>query len=148
MSRDDLFPPLFQFIRIWKDVGYSAIIYLAALSSIDISLYEAAKIDGANRLKQVAYITLPGIKDTILIVFVLSFAGVLNLFEPLYVMTNPMIKATTEVLDTYTYKIGVVQGKYAAGVAIGLFKSVIAFILVMFTNHFSKKLTESGDSIL
>jgi putative aldouronate transport system permease protein len=148
MSREDMFPAVFQFIRIWKDVGYSAILYLAALASIDVSLYEAAKIDGAGRFRQVLYITLPGIKETILIIFVLSFTGVLNLFEPLYVMTNPMIEAAAEVLDTYTYKIGVVQGRYPVGVAIGLFKSVIAFVLVMMTNYFSKKLTENGDSIL
>lgn len=148
MSREEMFPPVFQFIRIWKDVGYSAIIYLAALASIDISLYESAKIDGAGRFKQALYITLPGIKDTILIIFVLSFTGVLNLFEPLYVMKNPMIESITEVLDTYTYKIGVVQGRYPVGIAMGLFKSVIALVLVLITNHFSKKLTENGQSIL
>jgi putative aldouronate transport system permease protein len=148
LSHDYLFPPLLTIIRIWKEIGYSAIIYIAALASIDISLYEAAKIDGAGRWKQTLYITLPGIKETILIVFVLSFTGVMNMFEPAYVFRNPMILGTAEVLDTYTYYIGVVQARYPIGVAIGLFKSVIALGLVILTNVLSKKLTENGQSII
>jgi putative aldouronate transport system permease protein len=148
LSKPEMFPMLLTIIRIWKGVGYSTIIYLAALAAIDEELYEAAVIDGANRWKQTLHITLPGIKTTILVVLVLSFSGVLNLFEPVYVFQNPMISSTAEVLDTYTYKTGIVQGRYAMATAIGLFKSAIAFVLVIITNILSKKLTDDGKSII
>lgn len=148
LSKAKLFPALLTFIRIWKDVGYSSIIYLAALASIDPELYEAAHIDGAGRFKQTIHITLPGIKSTILVLFVLSFSGILNLFDPVYVFQNPMIASTAETLDTYIYKQGVVQARYSMATAIGLFKSVISFAFVILMNIISKYLTEDGQSIL
>jgi len=148
LASPEAFPPLLTFIRIWKGVGYSTIIYLAALSGIDEELYEAAVIDGANRWKQTLHITLPGLKTTILVILILSMAGVLNLFEPVYVFQNPMINSTAEVLDTYTYKTGIVQGRYAMATAMGLFKSLIALVLIIVTNILSKKLTDDGESII
>ena len=114
MSKEKLFPFLYNGISIWKEVGYSTIIFLAALAGVNPELYESAVIDGASRLQQTLYITLPGISQTILIVFVLSFTGVLNLFEPIYVLRNAHIIPTAEVLDTYTYDIGIVQAKLPA----------------------------------
>ncbi len=148
LSKPGLFPPLFTGIRIWKEVGYSAIIYLAALSGVDQELYEAAVIDGAGRLRQTWHITLPGIKGTVLVLLVLSFAGVLGLFEPIYVMKNPMIASSAEVLDTYTYDVGIVKAKYSVATAIGLFKSTISLVLVLLSNFLSKRLTEDHKSIL
>jgi len=148
LSKADLFPFLLTFIRIWKDVGYNAIVYLAALSSIDQELYEAAHIDGAGRFMQTIYITLPGIKSTILVLFVLSFSGILNLFDPVYVFQNPMIASTAETLDTYIYKQGVVQARYSMATAVGLFKSLISFVFVILTNVLSKYFTEDRETIL
>lgn len=148
LSKPEIFPELLTAIRIWKGIGYSAIVYMAALAGIDMELYEAAVIDGANRWKQTIHITMPGIKTTILVVLVLSFSGVLNLFEPVYVFQNPMISSTAEVLDTYTYKTGIVQGRYAMATAMGLFKSAISLALVLLTNVLSKKLTDDGQTIL
>lgn len=148
LSKAKLFPALFTYLRMWKGVGYSSIIYLAALAGIDQELYEAAAIDGAGRLRQTIHITLPGLKTTIMVLFVLSFAGVLNLFEPIYVLKNPMIQSTAEVIDTYTYSMGVVKAKYSIATAIGVFKSTISLVLVLLTNYLSKKLTEDGKSII
>ena len=93
-------------------MGYSAIIYIAALSGIDQELYEAAAIDGAGRWKQTLHITLPGLKPTILVMLVLSFASVLNLFESLYTMMNPLVTNSAMVLDIYVYRTGILQGHY------------------------------------
>ncbi|NSW90704.1 MAG: sugar ABC transporter permease [Firmicutes bacterium] len=148
LSKASMFPALFTFIRIWKGIGYSSIIYLAAIAGIDPELYESASIDGATRLQQSWHITLPGIKYTVLVIFVLSFTGVLNLFEPIYVLKNPMIESTAEVLDTYIYSMGVVQARYPLATAMGLFKATISLALVLLSNFLSKKLTEDNRSIL
>lgn len=149
MSRSALFPWLFTFMRIWKGVGYGAIIYLAALSGIDPQLYEASVIDGANKLKQVWHITLPGIRNTILVLIVLSFSHVLKgFFEPIFILKNPMNRSRSEILDTYIYTIGILQGKFNIATAVGLFKSLISMFLLFFANFMSKRFTEDGRSIL
>ncbi|MBN2852040.1 MAG: sugar ABC transporter permease [Clostridia bacterium] len=149
MSNAALFPWMFTFIRIWKNVGYSAIIYLAALSGIDPQLYEAAVIDGANKLRQVWHITLPGIRTTILVLVVLSFSSVLSgMFEPIFILKNSMNRSTAEVLDTYIYSVGIIQGKFNIATAVGLFKAVISMFLLFTANFLSKRVTEDGRSIL
>jgi putative aldouronate transport system permease protein len=147
-SKKVLFPYLYTGIDIWKNVGYSTIIYLAALAGINSELYESAVIDGAGRFRQMLSITLPGIKMTILVVLVLSFSGVLNLFEPIYVLRNEMVMQTAEVIDTYTYNIGIVQARYPLATAVGLFKSTISLVLVLLSNLASRSLTEERTSIL
>lgn len=148
MAKERLFPFLFTGISIWKEVGYSAIIFLAALAGVNPELYESAVIDGASRMQQTRYITLPSISQTILIVFVLSFTGVLNLFEPIYVLRNPHISPTAEVLDTYTYDIGIVQARYPLATAVGLFKSTISFLMVLGANFLSRRFTEDHRGII
>ncbi|NLC67331.1 MAG: sugar ABC transporter permease [Clostridiaceae bacterium] len=142
------FPLTFQVISEWKGIGYSSIIYLAALAAIDPEMYESAVLDGAGRLRQIWYITLPGLKPTILVLFVLSFRGILNLFEPLYVFQNSANIKTTEVLDTYIYKVGLVQARYSVSTAMGLFKSTVGLFFTLLANYFSKKVTEDGRGIL
>lgn len=142
------FPFLYTFIAVWKGVGYGSIIYLSALSGINTELYEAAAIDGAGRWKQTVYITMPCLKPTILIMFVLSFASVLNLFEPLYVLNNPLVQESAMVLDTYIFETGILKGRYDIATAMGLFKSTISLVLVMLSNFLSTKMTEDGSSIL
>jgi putative aldouronate transport system permease protein len=147
-SKPKLFPYLFTFISVWKEVGYSTIIYLAALAAINPELYESAVIDGANRFKQALYITVPGIKQIVIVVLVLSFSGVLNLFEPIYVTRNDMVISTAEVIDTYTYNLGIVQARYPFATAVGLFKSSISLVFVLLVNFISKRWTEEKQAIL
>ncbi len=147
-ANNTTFPLLYTVIAIWKSVGYNSIIYLAALSGIGLELYEAAAIDGAGRWKQTLHITLPGLKPTILVMFVLSFASILNLFEPLYVLSNAMVRESSMVLDTYIFQSGIMQGRYDISTAMGLFKSTISLVLVLASNFLSKRLTEDGQSIL
>lgn len=148
LSKGNSFPLLLTLIRVWKEVGYSSIIYLAAIAGIDQQMYEAAVIDGAGRFKQMYYITLPSIKQIVLIIFVLSLSGVLNLFEPVYVFMNPMIQDKAQVIDTYVYQMGVVQAQYSVALAVGLFKSTISLVFVIAANLFSKKLSDDGKSII
>jgi putative aldouronate transport system permease protein len=136
--------PIFYFINRWRETGWSTIIYLAALSSINTELYEAASIDGAGRLKQTWHITIPGIMNTILVVFILHLAKVLNLFESVFVLTNPMVVDSSEVIQTYVYKVGLKQNDYGYSTAVGLFKSVLSMILVYIANRMSQKIKGEG----
>jgi putative aldouronate transport system permease protein len=130
--------PVFLAINRWKETGWGTIIYLAALAGIDPQLYEAARIDGAGRLKQAWYITLPSLQTTILIVFIISLSRVLNIFQPVFVLYNPIVYSVSDVLGTYTYRVGFEQADYDYATAIGLFRSVISFTLVMGANWLSK----------
>ncbi|MBT3271781.1 MAG: sugar ABC transporter permease [Spirochaetales bacterium] len=149
LSKPKLYPFLFTYFGMWKRVGYSAIIYLAALSGVDTQLYEAAVIDGAGRWKQTRYITLPALAPTIVIIFVLSMANVFaGYFEPSLVLKNPMITSTAEILDTYIYEVGLVRAKYPLGAAAGLFKTSVGIVLLFVANWLSKKVTPDKRSIL
>lgn len=137
---------IFIAINRWKETGWAAIIYMAALSNVNPELYEAAEIDGAGRLKQTWYITLPSIMTTILTVLILDMAKVLDIFQSVMVMQNPLVYSVSDVIGTYTYRVGLVQGDYDYAAAVGLFKSVISLVLVMMANRLSKKV--KGESIL
>ena len=128
----------------WKETGWGTIIYLAALSSISPDLYEAAEIDGANRLKQTWYITIPSLMNTILVVFILNLAKVMNLFESVFVLYNSLVYDVSDVIQTYTYRVGIVGNDYGYSTAIGLFKSVISLILVTASDIISKKVRGYG----
>jgi putative aldouronate transport system permease protein len=130
---------------IWRDAGWSTIIYLAAMSGINPDLYEAAQIDGANRWKQTISITLPSIMTTITILFLLQIGNFLDLgFERVFVFLNPLTNSSGDILDTYIYRVGLIQREYSYTTAIGLFKSLIGFILIVAANTFSKKTTGEG----
>ena len=128
----------------WKETGWGTIIYLAALSSISPDLYEAAEIDGANRLKQTWYITIPSLMNTILVVFILNLAKVMNLFESVFVLYNSLVYDVSDVIQTYTYRVGIVGNDYGYSTAIGLFKSVISLVLVTASDIISKKVRGYG----
>lgn len=130
---------------IWKEMGWSAIIFLAAIAGINPSLYEAARIDGAGRFKQFLHITLPGMLPAIMILLLLKIGSILDLgFEQIYPFLNPLTLQTADVLDTYSYRIGVLSGKYSLATAIGLFKSVVGFLLLVIANRASKAITGEG----
>ena len=138
---------IFILINLWKGTGWAAIIYLAALSGVDPQLYEAAAMDGAGRLKQTWYITLPAIQGTILVVFILNLAKILNIFHPVFLMYNPQVYPVADVIDTYTYRLGFTSGSDVdLATTVGLFKSVICLFLVLITNNLSKRI--KGESIL
>ncbi len=130
--------PIFYLINIWKETGWGTIIFVAALAGVDQELHEAAKIDGANRIQRVVHIALPAISGTILVVFILNLAKVLNLFEPVWVLQNSMVLSVSDVLETYVYRMGITSADYGLSTAAGLFKSVISVILVLITNKASK----------
>lgn len=140
---------IFIFVNRWKETGWNAIIYLAALSGIDPQLYEAAAMDGAGRLKQTWHITIPCLMSTIMVVFILNLSRVLDIFQPIFVMYNPQVYKVADVIETYTYRIAFANAGGAdidLAVAIGLFKSIIAMALIITCNSISKRV--KGESIL
>lgn len=127
--------------NIWKEAGWGTIIYLAGLSAISPDLYEAATVDGANRWQKIAHVTLPGIANTVVIMLVLAVGGLMNNgFEQVYLFQNDLNIAVSDVFETYTYKIGIVSGRYSYSTAVGLFKNVIATVLIFSSNRIAKKL--------
>lgn len=138
-----LFWPIVAFANVWKETGWNAIIYLAAITSIDPSLYEAASIDGAGRWAKIKHITLPGIKPTIMILLLMNIGNVLNAgFEVQYLLTNGLIKSVSETIDIYVLKWGIGQNDFALGTAAGIFRSVVSIILIVIANFVSKKAGE------
>ncbi|AZS13451.1 sugar ABC transporter permease [Paenibacillus lutimineralis] len=130
---------------IWKELGWSAIIYLAAITGISPEMYEAATIDGAGRFQKMWYVTLPAIKGTISILFILAVSGVLNSnFDQILVLRNSLNDSASNVIDYYVYYTGISQGRYSYSAAIGLFKSVIALTLLLIANQVSKKLNDTS----
>ena len=133
------FWPIVAFANVWKETGWNAIIYLAAITSIDPSLYEAASIDGAGRWAKIKYVTLPGIKPTIIILLLMNVGNVLNAgFEIQYLLGNGLIQKVSQTIDIYVLKWGISQGDYAIGTAAGIFKSVVSIILIFIANRIAK----------
>ncbi|TCM89106.1 putative aldouronate transport system permease protein [Paenibacillus sp. BK033] len=125
---------------VWKEMGFSTIIYLAALTSISPALYEAAALDGASKWKQTWHVTLPGIRGTIILVLILSMGRVLEVgFDQIYNLRNAMVSDISEVISTYIYTLGIQGGQFSLTTALGLFESVVAFILILGANLIAKK---------
>lgn len=130
---------------IVKELGWGTILYTAAISGVDQELYEAAEIDGAGRYRKMWYITLPGIKGTIVIMVIFAIAGIMNNnFDQIYILQNSFNMERSEVIDTYIYKVGLQQLQFGMAAAINIFKSVLALILLVSANTISNKLTDSG----
>jgi len=128
---------------VWKGFGYGAIIYLAALSGIDPGLYEAAAIDGANRFKRVWHITLPGILPTIMLVTIMNLPNVLNAgFDQIFNLYNPLVMETADIIDTWVYRVGLVERQYSLGTAVGLLRSIVGIILMLSANKIAQKVTD------
>ncbi|TBL76243.1 ABC transporter permease [Paenibacillus thalictri] len=143
MSKSEYFRPIVVFSSILKESGWGAIIYLAALSSIDPEQYEAATIDGANRWQKLAYITLPGIRNTVIIMLILKVGYLLDVgFEQIYILYNASVYDVGDVLSTYIYRIGLQSAQFSVTAAIGLFQSIIGFFLIWSTNRLARKFSE------
>ncbi|MDQ0884973.1 putative aldouronate transport system permease protein [Paenibacillus sp. V4I9] len=131
MAKNSLFPGIVVSTDIWKEFGFAAIIYLAALAGINPSLYEAAEMDGAARLKQLYYITLPSLVPTVILLATLSIGNILNAgFDQIFNLYNPLVYESGDIIDTYVYRVGLVQAQYGLATAVGLLKSAIGFILI------------------
>ena len=140
-------PAWFRFIlivsSIWKGVGWGSIIYLAALTGVDPTLYEAASLDGANRRQQIIHVTMPAILSTVAIVFVLNMAGILDAGQDqILMMQNALVVKSSEIIDTFVYKQGLEKTKYSYSTAVGLFKSVIALMMVAISEYLRRKVEE------
>jgi putative aldouronate transport system permease protein len=138
-----IFPHLYVWSGIWQSMGWGAVIYFAALAGVSPELHEAAIVDGASRLRRIWHIDLPSIIPTAVILLIMSMAGVVNVgFEKVWLMQTPLNIATSEVLSTYSYKVGIEQIQYSYSAAVGMFNSVVTFVLLVIINRISNKLTD------
>jgi len=145
MGSAELFPSIYVWTGVWQYTGFSTIIYLAALTTVDPALHEAAVVDGANRLQRMWHIDIPGILPVMVTLFILNMGQVLNVgFEKTFLMQNPLNLATADVISTYVYKVGLAGGvaNFSYAAAIGLFNSVIGLILLVSANWTSQRLTQ------
>ena len=143
LSKEEYFVPIYVISGIWQEVGWGAIIYLAALAGIDQQLYEAAQIDGANRWKQMIHVTLPGISGQIIIMFLLRIGRVMNVgHEKIILLYNAGIYETADVISTFVYRKGLLEYQWSYSAAIGIFNSIINFIIIIVFNKISKKYSE------
>ncbi len=140
LGNDKWFPFTLVVTDTWRNFGYNTIIYLAALTGIDPSLYEAATVDGANRWKQTIHVTLPGIAPIVCLMTVLSLGNVLNAgFEQTFNLYSPQVYSSGDIIDTLVYRIGMVEAQFSVATAIGLFKSIISFVLIVLSNKLANK---------
>ncbi|MFC0674671.1 ABC transporter permease [Brachybacterium hainanense] len=140
-QRPEFFRGIYVISEAWQTVGWGTILYLAALTAVDDSLYEAARIDGANRLQQTWHVTLPGIRPTMVTLLILNIGSFLNVgFEKVLLLYNPMVYSTGDVISTYLYRVGLVSNNLSYAAAIGLFQAIIGFVMVMAANQISKRL--------
>ncbi|GGG65166.1 ABC transporter permease [Paenibacillus radicis (ex Gao et al. 2016)] len=145
LQNEGLFRPIYILSEIWQKAGWESIIYLAALAGIDQGQYEAARIDGAGRLKQIWYITLPGLLPTIVILFILRMGNLLNVgFEKIILLYNPVIYETADVISSFVYRKGLLEFNWSYSTAVGLFNSVINLTLLILANWISKRVTNSS----
>ncbi|QHT62844.1 sugar ABC transporter permease [Paenibacillus lycopersici] len=145
LSNETYFRSTLVFSMIWKEFGWNTIIYMAALAGISPHLYEAAVLDGANRFQRLLYLTLPLIRSTIMLVLILRLGGIMEAgFEQIFVLYNPAVYRVSDIIDTYVYRIGLTDGRFSLAAAVGLFKSLINFGLLVIANWLSRKMGENG----
>ena len=140
LTSTDYFRSILVGSEVWQNLGWGAIIYLAAMAGIDPTLYEAAKVDGASRLRMIWHITLPGIRSIIILLFILKLGHLLDAgFDQIYILYNIQVYPVADILDTWVYRTGLQQLNFSLASAVGLFKSVIGLILVLGANRLAKK---------
>ena len=145
LNDKNMFVPIYIISDIWQSVGWNSIVYLAALSAIDVQLYEAATIDGAGRFRQTLHITLPGILPTVFVLLILRVGNMLNVgFEKIILLYNPITYATADVISTYVYRKGLQEFNWSFSTAVGLFNAVVSFLLLIISNTLSKKYNETS----
>lgn len=143
LTKPEYFRAIYITMYLWEGTGFGTIIYMAALSGIDASLYEAATIDGAGKLGQIVHVTLPCILPTVIVMLIMSIGNILNVgYEAIILLYQPATYETADVISTYVYRSGLVEGRYDYGTAVGLFNAVIALVLTTTANLISKKTSE------
>lgn len=145
LTNPDYFRGIYTVMNLWKETGFASIVFIAAIAGIDTQLYEAAKMDGANKFKQIIHVTLPGILPTIVVMFILKIGNLLSVgYETIILLYQPATYETADVISTYVYRSGLIDGRYDFATAVGLFNSVVALVLVVLANRWSKKVTNAG----
>ncbi len=145
LSSNTYFVPTLIVTNILKEAGWGTILYLAAIAGIDPEQYEAAMIDGANRWKRMIYITLPGLSIAISITLILSLGSILDAgFDQIFNLYSPLVYDSADIIDTYVYRIGLINGKFSLATALGLFKAVIAFVLIIIANKITRRMGGEG----
>lgn len=140
LTNKGCFTPIFLISRIWKEMGWSSILYLAAISGIDLAQYEAAQIEGASRLQRARYITLPGIMPTVTIVLLLNIGSLMIVsFDQIFNLYSPSTYSVADVISTFVYRKGLTESKYSFATAVGLFQNTVGLVLILFGNALSKK---------
>ena len=145
MAKPELFKSIYVWSGIWQGTGYGSIIYLASLSAIDPTLYEAAIVDGATKLQRIYHIDLPAILPTIVILFILNMGGMMSVgFEKVYLMQNPLNLEASEVISTYVYKVGLLGGNFSFSTAVGFFNSVVNCLLLIAFNAIARRIGQAS----
>ena len=145
MSSEKSFRHMYVWSGIWQGLGYSSVIYFAALSGIDPTLYEAAELDGASKLQRIRYIDLPSIMPTVIIMLIMSAGNLMSIgFEKAYLMQNDRNSGVSEIIATYVYKVGLIDARYSFSAAINLFNSAINFVILIVINKISRKLSDTS----
>ncbi|MBI0087197.1 sugar ABC transporter permease [Bifidobacterium sp. M0404] len=139
------FTPIYWISEVWQHCGWNCIIYLAALSSVDVALYEAAKIDGAGRMQLIRYVDIPTILPTCGVLLIMNMGSVLSVgFEKVFLMQNALNSSASEVISTYTYKIGILGSQFSYSTAIGLFNTLVNFFFLILANYISKRVSDTS----
>ncbi|WP_168121486.1 ABC transporter permease subunit [Paenibacillus sp. HB172176] len=145
MSLPEMFRTIYISSGIWQGIGWGTIIYLAALTTIDPNLYEAAELDGASRWRKTIHISLPGIVPITIIMLILNIGGLLGTgFEKVFLLYNPLVYDTADIFSTYTYRVGLLQGRFSYATAIGVFNGVVGFLLIVGANWLAKRTRETS----
>lgn len=145
LQKPEFFRAIVIAAEIWKEAGWGTIIYLAAMAGIDSEMYEASTIDGASRLQKIIYITIPGIMSTIVVLLILRMGSLLrNGFEQIFLLYNPLVYQVADVFETYTYRVGISEGRFSFASAVGIFQSVVGLVLIFTSNKLAKKVGEGG----
>ncbi|MFD6136037.1 ABC transporter permease [Isoptericola sp. NPDC056618] len=145
LTDPDWLRPMYIFQEIWKGAGWGTIVYLAAMTAVDVQLYEASELDGAGRMRQAWHITLPAIRPTIIVMFILAIGDFLELgFEHMFLVMNSLNRDVADIFDTYVYTAGIENGQLSYAAAVGLFKGLVGLVLVVFANRLAKRFGEEG----
>ncbi|WP_436239619.1 ABC transporter permease [Paenibacillus sp. LjRoot153] len=145
LTNENNFWVLLTVQNVWKEAGWGTIIFLAAIAGVDPQQYEAAKMDGANRIRQAWHVTLPAIRSVIVVLFILKLGHIMDVgFEQVFLMMNGAVSNVADVFETYVFRLGIQQGQFSFSTAVGLFKSVVGLILVIAANKLAKRFGEEG----
>ena len=145
MSEPGLFKWIYVLGHVWKDAGWGSVMYIAALSSVDLALYEAADVDGASKIQKIWYVDLPSILPTVVIMLILKCGQILSIgYEEILMLQNPLNMPGSQVISTYSYQVGLIQQDYSYSTAVGIFNSVVNLVLLVSVNYISRKVNETS----